>query len=46
MNPKTILPLEYDYKTLKQIPDKLQPEYILKKYFTGADLKNAKRSEH
>ncbi len=35
MNPKTILPLEYDYKKLKQIPDKLQPEYILKKYFKG-----------
>jgi hypothetical protein len=46
MNPKTILPLEYDYKKLKQIPDKLQPEYILKKYFKGVDLKNIKESEH
>lgn len=46
MNPKTILPLEYDYKKLKQIPDKLQPEYILNKYFKGADLKNVKKSEH
>jgi arylsulfatase A-like enzyme len=46
MNPKTILPLEYDYKKLKQIPDKWQPEYILKKYFKGTDLKNIKKSEH
>lgn len=46
MTPKTILPLEYDYKKLKQIPDKLQPEYILNKYFKGADLKNVKKSEH
>lgn len=46
MNPKTILPLEYDYKKLKQIPDNLQPEYILNKYFKGADLKNVKKSEH
>lgn len=43
MNPKTILPLEYDYKKLKQIPDNLQPEYILKKYFKGADLKNIQK---
>ena len=46
MNPKTILPLEYDYKKLRQIPDKLQPEYILKKYFKGVDIKNIKKSEH
>jgi len=46
MNPKTILPLEYDYKKLRQIPDKLQPEYILKKYFKGVDLKNIKKSGH
>ena len=33
MNPKTILPLKYDYTKLKQIPDRHQPEYVLKKYF-------------
>ena len=33
MHPKTILPLEYDYHKLKQIPDVHQPEYVLKKYF-------------
>ncbi len=43
MNPKTILPLEYDYKELKQIPDNQQPEYVLKKYFKGADLKNIQK---
>ena len=46
MDPKTILPLEYDYKTLKQVPDNLQPEYILKKYFKGVDLKHINKSEH
>jgi arylsulfatase A-like enzyme len=46
MNPKNILPLEYDYKKLKQIPDNLQPEYILNKYFKGVDLKDLKRTEH
>ncbi len=37
MHPKTILPLEYDYHKLKQIPDAHQPEYILKKYFKNAN---------
>jgi arylsulfatase A-like enzyme len=37
MFPKTILPLEYDYHKLKQIPDALQPEYVLKKYFKTAE---------
>jgi arylsulfatase A-like enzyme len=46
LNPKTILPLEYDYKKLKQIPDKWQPEYILKKYFKGIDFNNIKKSKH
>ena len=46
MDPKTILPLEYDYKTLKQVPDNLQPEYILKKYFKGVDLEHINKSEH
>ncbi|MCK9618432.1 MAG: sulfatase-like hydrolase/transferase [Lentimicrobiaceae bacterium] len=46
MNPKTILPLEYDYKKLKQVPDNQQPEYVLKKYFKGIDLKSLKKSEH
>jgi len=46
MNPKTILPLEYDYKKLKRIPDQHQPEYILKRYFKGVDLKNIKKSGH
>ena len=36
MAPKTILPLEYDYMKLKQIPDAHQPEYVLKKYFKEA----------
>lgn len=33
LNPTTVLPLEYDYRTLKQTPDADQPEYVLKKYF-------------
>jgi arylsulfatase A-like enzyme len=33
LNPEKILPLEYDYKKLKQVPDDCQPEYILKRYF-------------
>ena len=43
MEQKTILPLEYDYKKLKQIPDVHQPEYTLKRYFKGVDLKNVKK---
>ncbi|RIH66392.1 DUF4976 domain-containing protein [Mariniphaga sediminis] len=31
--PATNLPLEYDYKKLQQIPDRHQPEYVLKRYF-------------
>jgi len=33
MNPEQILPMDYDYKELKQKPDQWQPEYILNKYF-------------
>jgi hypothetical protein len=33
LTPDNILPLEYDYTKLKQVPDEDQPEYILKKYF-------------
>ena len=46
MNPKTILPMEYDYKKLKQNPDEHQPEYILNRYFKGVDLKNVKKTAH
>lgn len=46
MNPKTILPLEYDYTKLKQIPDRHQPEYTLKKYFKGVNLSRDKSLEH
>ncbi|MFA5814253.1 MAG: sulfatase-like hydrolase/transferase [Bacteroidales bacterium] len=38
LTPKTILPLEYDYKKLKQVPDENQPEYILKKYFNKVKI--------
>lgn len=44
MHPTKILPLEYDYKKLKQVPDDKQPEYILKKYFKGVDANNTKKS--
>jgi len=33
MNPAKILPLEYDYKKLKQTPDRHQPQYVLDRYF-------------
>lgn len=33
LEPETILPLEYDYRILKQVPDDSQPGYVLKKYF-------------
>ncbi len=46
LNPKSILPMEYDYRKLKQIPDEHQPEYILKRYFQEVDLKNVKKSAH
>jgi arylsulfatase A-like enzyme len=44
--PKTILPLNYDYTKLKQMPDVHQPEYTLKKYFKGVDLKNVEKGAH
>ncbi len=31
--PKSVLPLMYDYKKLKQVPDQFQPDYTLQKYF-------------
>jgi arylsulfatase A-like enzyme len=42
MKPAAILPLEYDYKKLKQVRDQWQPEYVIKRYFSfeseqGAD---------
>ncbi|WP_044199106.1 sulfatase-like hydrolase/transferase [Dyadobacter tibetensis] len=46
LNPSKILPLEYDYKLLKQIPDHLQPPYVLEKYFKGVNVKNAEKSSH
>jgi len=46
MNPKTILPLEYDYHKLKQIPDQWQPVYTLERYFKGVDLQNVKTVGH
>ena len=46
MNPKTILPLEYDYHKLKQNPDNSQPAYILERYFKGVDLNNVNKKEH
>lgn len=44
LHPREILPLKYDYIKLKQIPDVLQPEYILKRYFKGVNL--SKKSAH
>ncbi|MBP8792396.1 MAG: sulfatase-like hydrolase/transferase [Lutibacter sp.] len=46
MNPAVILPMEYDYKLLKQVPDNKQPQYILDKYFKEVDLKNIKKTDH
>ncbi|MCG1035812.1 sulfatase-like hydrolase/transferase [Polaribacter sargassicola] len=46
MNPDKILPMEYDYKKLKQRPDNKQPKYILDKYFKGVDLSNVKKTNH
>ncbi len=31
--PAATLPMEYDYKNLKQTPDRHQPPYVLKRYF-------------
>lgn len=45
MNPKTFLRLEYDYTKLKQIPDRNQPEYVLKRYFKGVDLIHLEKLE-
>ena len=33
LSPLKIVSKEYDYRTLKQTPDKWQPAYILNKYF-------------
>jgi arylsulfatase A-like enzyme len=46
MNPKIIIPMEYDYTKLKQKPDVHQPEYILKKYFKGVDLTKTVKADH
>jgi arylsulfatase A-like enzyme len=43
LKPKIILPMEYDYTLLHQHPDEWQPEYTLKKYFKGVDLKKPKK---
>lgn len=44
--PKTSLPLEYDYKKLRQTPDAHQPKYVLERYFKDIDLEKVKRTEH
>ncbi len=46
LNPKTILPIEYDHRLLKQKPDTWQPEYTLKRYFSEADWENLEKTEH
>lgn len=46
MSPDKILPMEYDYKKLKQRPDDKQPQYILDKYFKNVDLNNIKKTAH
>lgn len=46
LRPTTILPLEYDYKKLKQTPDVHQPDYILKKYFKNADLSKENKMQN
>ncbi|WP_229203360.1 sulfatase-like hydrolase/transferase [Dyadobacter jejuensis] len=46
LHPAKILPLEYDYKKLKQNPDNLQPPYVLEKYFKGVNLDRVKKSNH
>ena len=43
LNPKTILPLEYDYTILHQRPDQWQPEYTLSKYFKDVDIEKIKK---
>lgn len=46
MSPKKILPMEYDYKKLKQRPDDKQPKYVLDKYFKGVDLSKVQKTKH
>lgn len=46
LNPKTFLPMNYDYTKLKQKPDQWQPEYTLKKYFSEVDWENLEKMEH
>ena len=45
LTPVTILPLEYDYKKLKQVPDEYQPEYVLKKYFIKVKMYDSIESD-
>lgn len=35
LEPGVILPMDFDYTKLKQVPDAYQPDYVLKKYFKG-----------
>ena len=46
LSPTTILPMDYDYKLLKQTPDIYQNEYTLKKYFKGIDTLNIQKTQH
>ncbi len=39
LEPKVILPMDYDHTKLKQLPDAHQPNYVLEKYFKGVDKK-------
>jgi len=43
--PKKILPMEYDYRKLKQIPDAHQPDYILKRYFKNVDFSKIRNND-
>ena len=40
LHPAIKLPMEYDYKKLKQIQDRFQPEYILNRYFNDVKPSN------
>lgn len=40
IHPSIILPLEYDYHKLEQIPDAFQPQYTLEKYFPAQNSLN------
>ena len=44
--PSKLLPLDYAVDSLKQVPDKLQPQYVLDKYFKGIDVKSLKKADH